>query len=85
MPHRSLISRIRAEFLEMPGLQLTLSQAQRLCGGDRAACETALRALVEEQFLCMRVGGRYARPREVDSANREGGHEPRLRHGRRSS
>ena len=70
MPHRVLINRIRAEFLEMPGLSLTLSQTQRLCGGDRAACETALHMLVDEDFLCLRQG-HYARPGEVQSVNRE--------------
>jgi hypothetical protein len=30
-PGRHLLTRIRAEFLEMPGLRLTLLQMQRLC------------------------------------------------------
>jgi hypothetical protein len=39
MPHTMLIKRIRAEYLEMPGLQLTLEQAQRLCSVERAAVQ----------------------------------------------
>ena len=75
MPQRALITRIRAEFLEMPGLQLTLSQAQRLCGGDRGSCEAALHALVDEHFLCLQSGGRYARPSDVASVDREIKHD----------
>jgi hypothetical protein len=31
-----MLKRVRAEYLEMPGLRLTLEQAQRLCGVGRA-------------------------------------------------
>ena len=58
---RALITRIRSEYLEMPGLRLTVAQTQRLCGVDGASCQTALDALVEEGFLCLRPDGRYAR------------------------
>ena len=34
MPHNVLLTRIRAEYLEMPGLRLTSEQAQRLCGAE---------------------------------------------------
>jgi len=64
------MGRIRAEFSEMPGLRLTLSQTQRLCGGDRATCEAALHTLVDEEFLCLRQG-HYARPSDVRSVDRE--------------
>ena len=39
MPNNKLLGRIRAEFLEMPGLGLTLEQAQRLCGVERTLCK----------------------------------------------
>lgn len=65
MPHRTLVNRIRAEFKEMPGLNLTLAQTQRLCGGDHRSCELALAALVEERFLQLRRG-HYSRPSSVD-------------------
>jgi sulfite reductase beta subunit-like hemoprotein len=42
------LRRIRAEFLEMPGLKLTTRQAQQLWGIDRATCE----ALIEELTAC---------------------------------
>jgi len=70
MSHRPLATRIRAEFLEMPGLRLTLAQVHRLCGGDRASCETVLRALVDERFLALRHG-HYSLPSETDSMDRE--------------
>jgi hypothetical protein len=46
-----LLRRIRAEFLEMPGLHVTLPQASRLFHLDPIACDVALRILVEDGFL----------------------------------
>ena len=54
-------NRLRAEFLEMPGLGLTLEQAQRFCGVERTLCRTMLDSLVEEKFLYVRPNGQYAR------------------------
>jgi hypothetical protein len=56
-----IIQRIRAEFLEMPGLSLKAEQVQRLCGVDGPLCETALKALVESGFLSRRADGAYGR------------------------
>ena len=61
MPHKALVIRIRAEYLEMPGLRLTLEQARRLCGVERALCQVVLDALVDERFLSVKVDGAYAR------------------------
>lgn len=61
VPHDTLLKRIRAEFLEMPGLRLTLEQTQRLCGVDRALCEHGLSMLVDMKFLCIKPNGMYAR------------------------
>jgi hypothetical protein len=36
---RTLFERVRAEYAEMPGLSVTLPQAQRLWALDRATCE----------------------------------------------
>ncbi len=47
----SLIRRVRAEFLEMPGLALTLAQAQRLWSMDRRTCEVLLTSLTDSRFL----------------------------------
>jgi DNA-binding IclR family transcriptional regulator len=54
-------NRLRAEYLEMPGLRLTLQQAQRLCGIERTTCQTILDTLVEAKFLCVTSAGAYAR------------------------
>lgn len=45
------LRRVRAEFLEMPGLKLTLSQAQRLWGMDRSTCEALIEELTASRFL----------------------------------
>ena len=52
---------VRAEYLEVPGLNLTRDQAQRLWGLDRAACEQLLAALVECRFLKRTRDNRYLR------------------------
>ena len=46
--------RIRAEFAEMPGLNLTLSQASRLFHVQEVRCKQVLAALVETGYLAMR-------------------------------
>ena len=54
--------RLRAEFVEMPGLCLTVEQVQRLCGLERTVCQMVLDVLVAEQFLCVTADDHYARP-----------------------
>ena len=56
-----ILNRLRAEYLEMPGLQLTAEQVQRLCGIEPKVCQSALDALVDANFLCVTSGGHYAR------------------------
>lgn len=46
-----LVNRVRGEFIEMPGLQLTPAQASRLWGLDTAACRSIINALVDVSFL----------------------------------
>ena len=46
-----LLTRVRGEYSEMPGLRLTLAQACRFWQLDEATCETILRILVQQQFL----------------------------------
>ncbi len=65
---RDVLSRLRAEYLEMPGMKLTLGQVQRLCGIERTLCQCVLDALVTEQFLCLYSNGTYRRPSEGDVA-----------------
>jgi hypothetical protein len=55
------LERLRAEFLEMPGLRLTAGQVQRLCGVERAMCKAALDVLVSDEFLRLNADGTYAR------------------------
>ena len=52
---------IRAEYLEIPGLQLTQPQAQRLWGLDAATCGALLAALIDARFLRRTRNGAYAR------------------------
>lgn len=46
-----VLFRVRAEFLEMPGLTLTLAQAARLWALDTTVCSAVLAALVDARFL----------------------------------
>ena len=61
MPHNTMLKRVRAEYLEGPGLRLTLEQAQRLCGLEEAMCKMVLDALVDDKFLCVKSDGVYSR------------------------
>jgi hypothetical protein len=61
VPHDTQFNRIRAEFLEMPGLRLKSEQVQRLCGVERALCQMVLDGLVDAKFLCVSSDGHYAR------------------------
>ena len=45
------LRRAQAEFLEMPGLQLTEAQATRLWCFDSVLCSRVLQTLVDEHFL----------------------------------
>ena len=60
----NILERLRAEYIEMPGLQLTVGQVERLCGIDSLTCRVVLDALLDEGFLCVTVTGRYARVTE---------------------
>ena len=46
-----LVTRVRAEFNEMPGLRLTLGQATRLWGLVRGVCSSVIDALIQAAFL----------------------------------
>jgi hypothetical protein len=54
-----LLSRIRAEYREMPGLRLTFAEACRLWQLAPADCDMVLRALVQEQFLACTQEGAF--------------------------
>jgi len=50
-PLDEAVRRVRADFLEMPGLQVTLPQAARLWAFDVVFCGDVFDALVEDRFL----------------------------------
>ena len=58
---RDLTRRVQAEYSEMPGLSVTLPQAQRLLGIDRDTCMVVIRTLVDRRFLRRTAEGRYVR------------------------
>lgn len=55
------IDRIRAEYLEMPGLCLTRRQVQRLCLLEAGACDAAVDQLVISGFLRRRSDDTFVR------------------------
>lgn len=63
-PAAHLLARLESEFREMPGLQLTATQAARLFSLDTPDCERMLRALVSVGVLVRRPDGRYTRVSE---------------------
>ena len=56
-----LVGRIRAEFLEMPGLRLTITQASRLWGLDEGSCKRVIDVLIGASFLRWTPSGAVAR------------------------
>ena len=50
---------IKAEYLEMPGLQLTKAQIQRLWTLDPYVCDALVDSLVAEHFLRKTPGQAY--------------------------
>lgn len=56
-----LLCRIWHEYVEMPGLRLTLDQARRLWAADAHVCASALERLVDLRCLVRTPDGRYAR------------------------
>ena len=57
----SIARRVRNEYLEMPGLSLTLGQAQRMWHLHQVECEILLGALVSSGFLKRTTGGAFVR------------------------
>ena len=60
LDHR-VLERLRAEYLEMPGMKLRREQVQRLCGIEQTMCILVLDALVKTGFLCLKSDGTYVR------------------------
>jgi hypothetical protein len=57
----AVANRVRNEFLEMPGLRLTVRQAARLWGLEPSACERVIEVLVQSAFLRWTPGGMVTR------------------------
>ena len=58
---QDLVRRVRGEFLEMPGLRLTMQQARRLWRLDETVCDAVLAALVDAHFLGRTSDGSFVR------------------------
>jgi len=54
-----LLTRIRGEYQEMPGLRLTFAQACRLWQLDAATCRAVLQQLMGDRFLHQTTDGAY--------------------------
>jgi hypothetical protein len=61
MEIEAVLRRVRAEFVEMPGLRLTPAQATRLWGLERDACHTVIDALIASSFLRWTATGALTR------------------------
>jgi hypothetical protein len=61
MRFEEILDRARGEFLEMPGLRLTVPQARRLWNLDTPLCESLLSTLVESRFLVRLRDGAFVR------------------------
>lgn len=60
-PVRTLMEQMQAEYTEMPGLSVTLPQAQRLWAADQQTCHEAFRRLIGSGVLRMTTKGRFVR------------------------
>jgi hypothetical protein len=56
-----LARRIQGEYAEMPGLSVTLAQAQRLLATDPQTCAAVLKTLIGRGVLRRTAQGRYVR------------------------
>ena len=59
MKDHIIMIRIRGEYLEMPGLSLTVPQASRLMGLSNPVCHACFDSLVSDGFLVRTRDGRY--------------------------
>lgn len=60
-PEFDVLQRVRGEYLEMPGLRLTVEQARRLWRMTARECDRVLDALVAERFLSRTRDGAFVR------------------------
>ena len=64
----ALAHRVKAEYHEMPGLDLTFKQARCLFGLESPVCEKVLEMLCAEGFLVRTAKGSYRSSAERTSA-----------------
>ena len=57
--HSEVIERLKNVFLEIPGTQLTATDAARLSGLDVVDCRIGLHALEQTRFLGRGRGGQF--------------------------
>jgi hypothetical protein len=60
-PYEQAFNRIRAEYVEMPGMRLTAEQVGRLSGVSVSVCRLVLDDLVRAGFLSLGANGTYTR------------------------
>ena len=58
---RTVVTRVRAEYCEMPGLSLTPAQAARLFGLGHVVAVDVLGGLLQSGFLACIKSGRFVR------------------------
>lgn len=58
----AVLTTVKREFDEMPGLALTADQARRMWSLEPRVCSVVLSRLVETGYLCRTDSGQYARP-----------------------
>lgn len=58
---RDALQRVQGEYRDMPGLNLTEAQAQRLLGIDRDTCAVVLSTLIQRRLLRRTASGLYVR------------------------
>jgi hypothetical protein len=56
-----LLQRVKAEFMEMPGLTLTYDQAVKLWGCHPVVCREVLETLIQTRFLVRTRRAAFAR------------------------
>jgi hypothetical protein len=61
LEHDEAVTRIAMEYIEMPDLKLTASQARRLWNIPADVCDRALAALVARGFLMQTRAGAFLR------------------------
>jgi hypothetical protein len=59
--YEQAFQRIRAEYLEMPGMRLTAAQVERLSGVETSVCKRVLNDLVRTKFLRVSSDGTFVR------------------------